>query len=199
MKIINNTFQQAFCRRTIDNILKLLIHSYNIIKTESLGSIREDHRRNQLVDRMKSLQNQFGISAGIGNCDEYDSLYKTIGRTDIAFIFGSFSSQKIIFECKRFKDSSQICKSYVQKEYIGEGLNRFIDEKYSVDFSIAGMIAFVESGDCEKCFDLIKIELSTDWVEDESKKYNHSYIGQSQHITKGMKRFFAEHLIFDFS
>lgn len=193
----NSTLQQMIVSKTLDKIVKLTISSYESIKTEPLAIKREDNRRNQLVAKMKSIQNDFGISVAIGNNDVFNSLYTTTGYTDISFIFGDFGSKSIIFECKRVKDDSEIRKSYLQSEYCGEGINRFTSGKYPIELGFAGMISFIESGDCNKWFDLLKKEITG--LIDDSAKSGHSYIGSSTHVANGVIAFEMKHIVFNFN
>src|SRR3990170_1634489 len=59
-----------------------------------------------------------------------------LARTDITF---KLTGLEFIIECKRLKSTD--------KAYIDEGLERFINLKYSKNDEHAGMIGFVVSGD----------------------------------------------------
>jgi hypothetical protein len=61
---------------------------------------------------------------------------KDLGRTDLSFAISGF---EYVIECKRLKNAS--------KQYIKEGLYRFIKNEYSSNESYAGMMGFVVEGD----------------------------------------------------
>ena len=69
------------------------------------------------------------------------------GRIDIRFIHGYDESVYFAFECKRLNvPGNRGCKS-LAREYVEEGMARFVTGKYAAGLEQGGMIGFVMDGD----------------------------------------------------
>ncbi len=69
------------------------------------------------------------------------------GRIDIRFIHGYDESVYFAFECKRLNvPGNRGCKS-LAREYVEEGMARFVIGKYAAGLKQGGMIGFVMNGD----------------------------------------------------
>ena len=69
------------------------------------------------------------------------------GRIDLRFIHGCDESVYFAFECKRLNvPADGGCKS-LAREYVEEGMMRFVTGKYAAGLSQGGMIGYVMNGD----------------------------------------------------
>jgi len=189
----------------IDSFIKLAIASYEEIKDHEFKKIpKEDTRRNLLKKSMVHHKREFGIifniSAENGLYDE--ETFEDTGRIDICCFLNELEDNYIAFECKRFLKSNTI-KSYFNSEYLGEGINRFINNTYSRNMDIGGMIIFLESGNYEKLQRLIFKSLPEtsikDSLQDLSKQFDYNYIYRTSHNRVNNIPIHLTHVLMDFS
>ena len=118
-------------------------------------------------------------------------------RTDIVFFISGFGSFTI--ECKRlFKESSK------NKEYIDEGLKRFIELEYSEKETYAGMIGFIISGDIitiatnlsKRVKDYFFALNQSNLITKRCADWNYSF--QSKHHRINKTKIHMYHLFFEF-
>lgn len=150
----------------------------------------KDYLINQaIIDELKLNNFAFEIETGI-----VDDSYKEIGYTDIKVInlqerMHSVNANYII-ECKRLDNSSTL-----NKKYINEGVNRFVDEKYPTNYDVNGMLGFiVENFDINKSItEYFKNFIQYSFIQD----FPYSY--RSSHTIKNRKNITLYHLMLDFS
>lgn len=117
-------------------------------------------------------------------------------RTDLVFFISGFGN--FIIECKRlFKDESK------NNEYITNGLDRFIQLKYSKDTHYAAMSGFIINGDkeiikrllLEKCHAINFIE--NEFTGNIYKNWKDSF--RTTHIRSDNSQINIYHLFFEFT
>lgn len=135
-------------------VLSLMIDCYYRIRENEilLPNQFETFLRNVLVKKyLRIYKNSFSIGYLSFEAEpgEIDNNYKSIGFIDIKV--SNIGHKDLLneeeyysFECKRLDGSSKL-----NKEYIEEGIFRYVDGKYSSRMSIAGMIGFVQNGTIE--------------------------------------------------
>jgi len=175
----------------IENLfIKSLIESYNRID-KNIGFENEirDRFRDDLYFHDDSILKKW-LQGNIVFLDWENWLFtndKKLARTDMTF---KLSGMKFIVECKRLKSPD--------KAYIDEGLERFINLKYSGGDEYAGVIGFVISGDSEiVCNELrfrIQILEHTTSIEDISNMVGF----ESFHKRIDITQICIYHLFFDF-
>ena len=69
------------------------------------------------------------------------------GRIDIRFIHGYDESVYFAFECKRLNVPADGGRKSLAREYVEEGMLRFVTGKYAAGLKQGGMIGFVMDGD----------------------------------------------------
>lgn len=139
-----NNYKKDFKR-----ILSLCVYAHEqLIKKEKLDNLKEEVIRNKLLEYIHKKQGAFGLAKYVfeAECAEIDEkTNETVGFIDIKVIipcnsdFSEEEQNNYKIECKRLD-------GYYDKnrEYVEEGMNRFIDEKYKCKFDICGMIGFIE-------------------------------------------------------
>ena len=147
----------------------------------------KDYLNNQIiVDELKLNNFAFEIESGI-----VDDNYKEISYADIKVInlkerAGSVNANYII-ECKRLDNSSVL-----NKAYINEGVNRFVDEKYPTYYKVNGMIGFIVKS-FDDSISFFKNFTQYQFIPD----FQYSY--KSDHIIKRGEKITLYHLALDFS
>lgn len=68
------------------------------------------------------------------------------GRIDIRFIHGYDESVYFAFECKRLNVTGQSGRASLAREYVVEGMLRFVTGRYAAGLTQGGMIGFVMDG-----------------------------------------------------
>jgi len=129
-----------------------------------------------------------------------------IGRTDIKVINVRHSletkEESYIFECKRLDGNLDL-----NRKYLKDGVYRFVNEQYSTNHGIHGMIGFlIKNIDINKNIEKInKIEesenLQLNTISNIQKiEFNFEFIYQSIHLTnKQEQNIFIYHTIMNFS
>ena len=192
MRINKPTYTSFYIDRNFEFILiqiyqcyQRMLKDYPFIENNE-NKIRnrlcKDYLNNQIiVDELKLNNFAFEIESGI-----VDDNYKEIGYADIKVInlkerAGSVNANYII-ECKRLDNSSVL-----NKAYINEGVNRFVDEKYPTYYKVNGMIGFIVKSSFFKNFTQYQ------FIPD----FQYSY--KSDHIIKRGEKITLYHLALDFS
>jgi len=165
----------------------------------------ETQRRNELVREMRRWKSEFGLVQALilKESAESNENDRDTGRMDITFFYSASESEYITFECKRFLSRS-LTSSYFQAQYNGEGIQRFVDGRYSAEMPMAGMIAFIETGDYEKARRLFLNELPKTVpaglpVRECSEERRHQYVFQTAHLRKNNKYISLTHIMMDFT
>lgn len=140
-----------------NQVAKLLIYSYQqmIENNELLTSGHETYLRNILVKkylRNKDAKQMYGIGY-LGfeiESGEIDFNYQTVGFIDIKVL--NLGNKDLLnedeyysIECKRLDGGTT--KSNL---YIKEGINRYVNSKYSQQMPFSVMLGFIESGNTAK-------------------------------------------------
>lgn len=187
-------------------VCRLLVSCYFKIYEEIDGSCKydEDYYRNILVD----YANEFRIDHGLDyllfvtESGQYNNNYKTVGRIDVA-VYGVLKHYNnhvyYGFECKVVNKST--------KKYIDDGMSRFIiDEKYSPNIPIGGMIGFTNARRIELIITELQNSLNnhpnkficSSMISDPLPNFLHRYF--TDHIReKTNTQIRLSHLFFDFS
>lgn len=189
----------------ITNYVKLIVCCYNEIRDHKFTDVPiENTRRNLLLDSMCKHKNEFGITFNIASENgTYDkTTFKDTGRIDICCYISELQDKYIAFECKRFIKSNMI-PSHFESEYFGEGIKRFIENIYSENMNIAGMISFAETGDFGKLEKLLLSSLPlislNKSFKDISKLYNHDKIFETKHQRLNGNVLTLTHVLMDFT
>ncbi len=143
--------------------------------------LKEDARRNQIVNQIDSNRKKYRYEYAIGTeSGTYNEQFETIGRIDICIYYNPerYIQQRLSFECKRFY-SKNSGTAAIEEAYYTEGLKRYYELKYPCDTGFGGMIAFCEEGDYTKLKDNILgvlTKYATGEIDDRSKESNHNYL-----------------------
>lgn len=161
----------------LNKVKNLIIDSYELmVSQEDHESNLETFLRNVLVAKyLRKLKHNYSIGY-LGfeiESGEISVDSRTVGFIDIKVI--NLGKKDILdeneyfaIECKRVNNSSRSCR-----DYIDNGILRFVKSKYSKEMNIASMIAFVED---KPCIDkVIKIN---------DKLSSHSLISTKQYLTR---------------
>lgn len=183
--------------------IKLVISGYSKIKANPhTNPPLENQRRNELVREMRNSKLSVGLVHVLitTEASEFDENNNDIGRMDITVYYSNQEDKYITFECKRFL-KKDLTPSYFQSQFNKEGIQRFVDGQYSATMHVAGMIAFVETGDFQKSYRLFVNELpKTDpRVQEHTSKYHHQYVFQTKHLRKNNKYIYLVHILMDFT
>ncbi len=169
-----------FYKDEFNNVAKLLIYSYKqmVADNEKLTSNHENYLRNVLVKkylRNKDAKQKFEIGY-LGfeiESGEINLNNQTVGFIDIKVLnLGNLLDEDEYYsiECKRLDGG--ITKNNL---YIKEGINRYVQSKYSSKMPFAAMLGFIENGNCTKIKNAINTSLS-------ANKYFKTYALLSQHL-----------------
>lgn len=172
----------------------------NFLRSILVKKYLRKYKSNFQIDHLNFYSEVEEISANHGTLGFIDihisNPMKIIGKEDLFYAF----------ECKRLDGG--LTKN---KEYINNGLSRFIDGKYSKKMSLAGMIGFVQgfkkSGNVNSLVVDIKDVLNkhkiikttknlTKYTID--KKFKYSYFSQHKR-KKPLSKIDLYHLFFDFT
>lgn len=143
----------------------------------------EEERRDILVNYMRQKKVEYGILFHITS--ESQEMTNGIGYIDIRIAMNYQDDKYYSFECKRFLKRNSGEKS-IEKAYIKDGLDRYLQLKYSKNMNEAGMISFIEEGDKALFYSRLRRILSSNTIQgtniqDCSIEYNHDYIILSKH------------------
>ena len=198
-------------------VLQLLVFSCEkmiLEKKIKLNSSQEDNLRNLFViEYLRKNKDKFGIMDLYFNCGgesvDKDNNYKTLGRVDINISVPNTlcSEDKIfIFECKRLDGYSS-----KNKEYVNNGLFRFIEGKYSKKMPLAGMIGFVQGFKKNSNMNSLVVGINDILNKHKTikttknltlykidKKFKYSYSSQHKR-NKSLPKIDLYHLFFDFT
>lgn len=193
--VFNPQISEDITEFQLDKYINLIIYSYNKIINKKRGILHEDIRRNMLVNVMRKNKFKFKINDIIASYETFGDDYTTIGRTDITFFVNVFENRSFTIECKRFLEN-EINKSQIQNQYIGNGVNRFITNKYPTYWGYAGMMSFVESGDILKLSQILNKQFK---MTNLSQKYKYQFITESSEYSSAKKLFKIVHILLNFA
>ena len=127
----------------------------------------EKNSRPKLKERIR-IEEEVGTRS-------FPNLPKPKGRIDIKIIYSYNENEYFGMECKRV--SSTKPNRHLAKDYVREGVERFVEGTYSLGHDYAAMLGFVIDGKINDCIDLIcdrlnkyknDICLKEDWVDEQS-------------------------------
>ncbi len=165
-------------RNIIATVLDLTVQSWGIISiARSINSkSTEPEIAGTLVGAMisekKRRQLPFRIVEETGTRSA-SSIPKPDGRIDIMIIYSNDEDEYFGIECKRINDSSNA----LTKEYVDEGVKRFVVGKYSPNHSWGAMLGFVIDDKTSHCINRVKkqltknkkqIHLKSDWDDEKN-------------------------------
>jgi hypothetical protein len=92
---------------------------------------------------------------------------KELGRNDLRFLppFPHHYGQKVFFtvECKRLHVTTDSGFRHLADEYVKEGLQRFVDGKYSLGLPCGGMLGYVMDNRTADAFARVCNEIKSQW------------------------------------
>lgn len=204
-KSIASSWKTAFRNGFEERYIKLVVDSYKEVKKSSKGVENpwENTRRNMLCSQMQKDKGKYGITFNIApERGVWDEQFKDKGRIDICCYLSELDDQYIAFECKRFL-KKDLCPSYINSEYYGQGIRRFEENVYSQNVNVGGMIAFLEEGDYSKLGQVMLEELPAysagNAIEDASESYEHDYVYKTVHFRKNNDNIKLVHILMDFA
>lgn len=195
--MVNNLsadIQRDISNEFLEKLIHLIIYSFKKINKKD-GINLEDQRRNKLLREIRKNKAKFKFNYTIAQYESADEDGITLGRTDITVFLDQMADLGVTIECKRFLKTN-ICKSYIENEYIENGINRFKNHKYPLTYKCSGMLSFVESGNYDKLFELMSTIFNLD---DNSTDYSFNYIAQSKEEDMNGNAFRVFHIILNFS
>ncbi|MGZ4961834.1 MAG: hypothetical protein ACXWKG_00370 [Limisphaerales bacterium] len=85
-----------------------------------------------------------------------------LGRNDLRFYHRNIPGQRVFFtvECKRLHVRTKSGFRHLADEYVKEGLQRFVDGKYSLGLPCAGMLGYVMDNRVNEAFVLVCDEIN---------------------------------------
>lgn len=150
----------AALQRVISAILELSAEAWAAIC--KAGELKDEHRkcevrttgllRNRML-QIKHLQGswsavKFKIKIEVGSQSQPD-LQVPDGSIDIEVIYSLEDDPDFRIECKRVSNSTQHRRDHLAREYIKEGVLRFVEDKYGRGHRWAAMFAYAVDGDAE--------------------------------------------------
>ncbi|MDQ7008871.1 MAG: hypothetical protein Q9M94_01105 [Candidatus Gracilibacteria bacterium] len=202
-----------------NKVLKLLIFCYEKIISEITFNLDEFENfiRNIFITNLRNNKKLFGLGKIYfeAELEEIKDNYTTGGFIDIKvgnIEGGDFCDENkyFAFECKRINGYSEH-----KKEYVDNGLSRFISGQYSKSMQLSGMIGFVQGfkkgkniGDnIQKIKDFLKneskIKIKSNTIQnleyyEIEKSFNYSYFSKHKRERK-LGNIDIYHLFFDFT
>ena len=93
-----------------------------------------------------------------------DSNFGTeLGRNDLRFYPPKHHGQTVFFtiECKRLRVSTKTGISHLADKYAEDGMQRFVDGKYSSDLPFGGMVGYVMDNNVSVAFDSVQAAIKS--------------------------------------
>jgi hypothetical protein len=116
------------------------------------------HREVRLEEHITAVFRDALIDAYVG---------KELGRNDLRFFppFPHHYGQKVFFtvECKRLHVTTDSGFRHLADEYVKEGLQRFVDGKYSLGLPCGGMLGYVMDNRTADAFARVCNEIKSQW------------------------------------
>lgn len=141
-----------FAQDLIPSVFGLVLETWGLIERPAADE-REDHTTVRLFSAMVKAKDRSRHSFLIRYQDvEVDfDLDKETGRKDIVF-FPPLNEEEIYFclEAKRLNVVTNDVRKSLADEYVKEGMQRFIDRKYSRRICHGGMLGYVLDGDVDR-------------------------------------------------
>lgn len=210
--VIKKTYKEKF-----NKILEICIHAHSLLLNENMTkNLVEEKLRNKLLKYIEKMQGSYMLAnyVFVAESAEIDEITDdTVGYNDIRVYipcnsdFSNEGKKYFTIECKRLDGYSD-----KNKEYIEEGMNRFISEKYICKLDICGMIGFIEKSKkiykydkTQEIVNAINNKLINVYNKNETEKLQASIIKedfinsyQSKHIRDKCKLpIYISHLFFD--
>lgn len=170
--LLDPAFVEETLRRVIEAVLDLAGQAWG--KLLSAGEMEERHRRDEVstrgllykrMERMRASRCQFRgtlfrLKTEVGS---YSSEEQEVpdGSIDIEVIHRWGEDFDFRIECKRVSSSKEDHPKYLAREYINEGVLRFVTDKYGRGHKWAAMFAFAVDGNAEGSSLLIKKYVET--------------------------------------
>lgn len=84
-----------------------------------------------------------------------------LARNDLRFLPPQHFGQKVFFEleCKRLRVRTESGFKHLADEYVAEGLQRFVDGKYSAGLPCGGMLGYVMDNCVDESFESVQREI----------------------------------------
>jgi hypothetical protein len=86
-----------------------------------------------------------------------------LGRNDLRFYPPQHHGQTIYFtvECKRLRVTTKSGLSHLADKYADEGIQRFVDGRYSPGLPCGGMVGYVMDNETQKAFASVRSKIET--------------------------------------
>ncbi|HVW94846.1 MAG TPA: hypothetical protein VHA56_02595 [Mucilaginibacter sp.] len=140
------TYNKVFYHAEFEKILANVVTCYNQMLVDGVKLENNENKiRDVLLYRYLKCQ-KFKEKIGITDYLFDPELPEDSGRIDIRVMpVNPFINDKAyyIIECKRINAVNTGGTTGLNAQYISEGINRFVSEKYSSYFKVNGMIGFV--------------------------------------------------------
>lgn len=192
---INENFE--FVLAQIHNCYKRMLIDYEFIENNEnkiKNRLYKDYLDNQsIIDDLKLNGYRFKTETAVIDDNYNEKGYSDIEVIDLIGSLKNINSYYII-ECKRIDGINSHYIKSLNNEYINEGINRFVQEKYPTHNKVNGMLGFVVNN--------IDIETNSNHFSDFTKyKFidNFEFSYRSNHTTKTNKKITLYHLMLDFS
>ena len=186
-----------FILTQIHNCYKKMLVDYDFVENNEnkiKNRLYKDYLDKQIIiDDLKLNGYRFKTETAF-----IDENYNEKGYSDFEVIdlIGSLKNINAfyIIECKRIDDVNTHYQKSLNNEYINEGINRFVEEKYPTHNKVNGMLGFVVKSidiknNCNHFSDLKHYKFIDD--------FEFSY--RSNHTTKTDKKITLYHMMLDFS
>jgi hypothetical protein len=84
-----------------------------------------------------------------------------LGRNDLRFYLLDYPGQKVFFplECKRLRVRTTSSFKHLADEYVKEGMQRFVDGKYSAEIPCGGMLGYVMDNQVDDSLASVQAEI----------------------------------------
>ncbi|NOQ26949.1 MAG: hypothetical protein GQ564_16435 [Bacteroidales bacterium] len=207
-------FNDTIYNKEFEEILSKITLCYKLMKSNNENIPLNDENGIRDILLLKYLKNEtIKKTTGIENYlfDRETSEDKSTGRVDIRIIpINPFINDEAyyIIECKRLDNRAKRGTSGLNAEYIKNGINRFVTEKYTSYFKTNAMIGFVvEQMDIHSNISDINFLLKSEFknINIDSKVTKEYFIPEfefhysSKHTSNNKSKIKLYHLMFDFS
>jgi hypothetical protein len=147
----------------------------NEITTQMLETVLAGYLRQQMTYEKNSrpeVKNQIRIESEVGTFYSQESI-EPEGRIDIKVIYSFNEDEYFSMECKRVSSSTKGKDKDLAREYIENGILRFVEGVYSPNHDFGSMIGFVIDRNVQDCIDRVckrlrerrdKTHLEEDWI-----------------------------------
>lgn len=86
-----------------------------------------------------------------------------LGRNDLRFYPQNHYGQKVFFtvECKRLRVKTKSGISHLADKYVEDGIQRFVDGRYSAELPCGGMVGYVMDNKVSEAFDAVQAAIKS--------------------------------------